>query len=84
MGITQVELGGANIPAGPYLVVANHRLQGKTIALVVGAYPPGCRLDVRREAPDAAARARIAALTVPAREPIRGGDGPFMRTWPLP
>ena len=41
--------------------------------LVVGAYPPGIREDLHRDATDDAdARARIAAVARPARDPVNG------------
>jgi len=39
---------------------------------VVGAYPPGQRGDILRQAPNAAQRARLASLPVPTTDPVLG------------
>ncbi|MEJ7933879.1 hypothetical protein WG907_06340 [Sphingobium sp. AN558] len=49
---------------------------------MVGAYPDGQDWDICRAAPDEAARHRIAALEVPERDPVRGGEGPMTTAWP--
>ncbi len=50
--------------------------------LVVGAYPPGQHWDICRQAPDAEARARMAALPFPHTDPVLGGAGELGRHWP--
>lgn len=52
--------------------------------LVVGAYPPGQKPDICRQAPDEAMRARIAALPVPACDPVDGRGGSLMSLWARP
>lgn len=48
----------------------------------VGFYPPGQAPDLARpEAPPAAAAARIAAVPLPAADPLFGEDGPAVRLW---
>ncbi|WP_070158018.1 cupin [Sphingobium phenoxybenzoativorans] len=42
---------------------------------VVGAYPKGQDWDICREAPDDAARTRMAALPDPRRDPVTGESG---------
>lgn len=68
------------IPAG-----VAHRNEGASRdLLVVGAYPHGRDWDMR-EAKEAAdeeeLRARIAAVPLPAADPIYGREGPLMRYW---
>lgn len=48
---------------------------------VVGAYPPKKTFDICREAPDEAARARMAAVPVPTMDPVMGGAGPLVVLW---
>jgi uncharacterized protein YjlB len=57
------------IPAG----VGHENLGASDDLLVVGAYPPGVREDLLRDASDdIEARARIAAVPRPARDPVNG------------
>ena len=49
--------------------------------LVVGAYPDGQQWDICRDAPDAAAIARMAALPFPPTDPIGGATGALPRLW---
>ena len=65
------------LPAG-----TGHRLLAASPDfLVVGAYPPGCRFDLCRAAPDPAAHARMDELAVPTTDPVAGDDGPLVRLW---
>jgi uncharacterized protein YjlB len=70
------------IPAG----VAHRRLASSADFAVVGAYPEGQRPDLcyGRTGELEAACARIAALPVPAADPVFGAAGPLLRHWPGP
>ncbi len=48
---------------------------------VVGAYPDDTQWDICRVAPDDATRARMAALAIPATDPVIGADSPLTRFW---
>jgi uncharacterized protein YjlB len=50
---------------------------------VVGAYPPGPPMDLRRPTPDNHARAlkTIPMVKLPATDPVLGEDGPLVRLW---
>ena len=93
-GQASVRLGGpsdrgitATVHAGDVLVipagVAHCRLGASADFAVVGAYPEGRRWDLLRgeagERP--AADARIAALPLPAQDPVGGTAGPLRRLW---
>jgi uncharacterized protein YjlB len=49
--------------------------------LVIGAYPPGPKWDLCREAPTPAMRTRMAELPIPASDPVTGADGDLVRLW---
>lgn len=68
----------AVLPAG-----TGHLNMGDSDLLVVGAYPPGQVPDLLRGDPAelAAARARIAAVPLPATDPVHGSRGPLARLW---
>jgi uncharacterized protein YjlB len=67
------------IPAG----VGHARLKASDDLLVVGAYPNGMDYDLIRADPAAieAARRRIAAVPVPASDPVDGPEGPLVKLW---
>jgi uncharacterized protein YjlB len=67
------------IPAG----VGHKRLSATPDLLVIGAYPAGQRADLMREGAEdkTGIRARIAAVTRPANDPVGGKDGPMARLW---
>ena len=50
---------------------------------VVGAYPPGPKMQVTRPTPENHAKAlkTIPAVKLPATDPVRGADGPLVRLW---
>jgi uncharacterized protein YjlB len=49
--------------------------------LVVGAYPPGQRPDICREAPNAEQLANIAQLPFPDQDPVLGAEGAVRQYW---
>ncbi|KAB0496487.1 cupin [Pseudomonas vancouverensis] len=49
--------------------------------LVVGAYPPGQRADICREAPSAEQLANIRKLSYPDQDPVQGMHGAIFRYW---
>ena len=67
------------IPAG----VGHKRISGSPDLLVIGAYPAGQRADLMREGAEdkAGIRARIAAVALPATDPVGGAGGPMMGLW---
>lgn len=89
-GTAQVQFGG---PSGPVLEVAagdavmipagvgHCRLSPSGGLSVVGAYPGGADWDLRRTTPQEyrTALPRIAAVPVPASDPILGQEGPACR-----
>jgi uncharacterized protein YjlB len=50
---------------------------------VIGAYPPGARMEVTRATPENHAKAlkTIPAVKVPDSDPVMGKDGPLVRLW---
>ncbi len=91
-GEVQVAFGGPSgqtvtVRAGDVIVIpagVGHRNMGQTDdLLVIGAYPGGSDYDTRRGNPeehDDALRA-IAAVPVPACDPVSGRDGPLRMLW---
>lgn len=91
-GSTEVRFGGENgrtvaVRAGDVVVipagVAHKREAASGDLLVIGAYPQGQSPDMCRA--DAAGRARaldaIAAVPLPAEDPVAGGAGPLLQCW---
>jgi uncharacterized protein YjlB len=50
---------------------------------VVGAYPPGAKMQVTRPTPENHARAlqTIPLVKLPTSDPVMGTDGPLVRLW---
>ncbi|WGD54000.1 cupin domain-containing protein [Bradyrhizobium sp. CB1650] len=50
---------------------------------VIGAYPPGARMEVTRPTPENHAKAlkTIPAVKLPPADPVTGKDGALMRLW---
>ena len=67
------------IPAG----TGHKRISATPDLLVIGAYPAGQRADLMREGAEdkAGIRARIAAVRLPAADPVAGADGLMARLW---
>jgi uncharacterized protein YjlB len=53
---------------------------------VVGAYPPGAKMQVMRPTPENHARAlkTIPQVKLPKSDPVMGADGPLVRIWNRP
>lgn len=67
------------IPAG----VGHKRVKASEDLLVIGAYPKGQWADLMREGAEdrAGIRARIAAVPLPAADPVAGDAGPMASAW---
>jgi uncharacterized protein YjlB len=67
------------LPAG----TGHELLSSSPDLLVIGAYPPGLRRDLKRagERDQSEIRSRIAAVARPDCDPIGGGDGPVTSLW---
>src|SRR5256885_9644735 len=67
------------IPAG----VAHKRESASADLLVIGSYPKGQRPDMCRVEPAARDKAlgKIAAVPLPAADPVTGGAGPLLERW---
>ena len=91
-GSARVRLGGENgqtvelyagdvvvIPAG----VAHKRESASANFLVIGAYPKGQHPDICRAEPGVRGKAvgNIAAVPLPAADPVTGGAGPLLERW---
>ncbi|WP_420960466.1 cupin [Brucella sp. IR073] len=74
----KVEAGDVLIlPAG----TGHCRLDAGDDFLIIGAYPPGQRADIRRDRPTEEDLARIAQLLLPSSDPLEGEDGPLVAIW---
>ena len=67
------------LPAG----TGHQRLSASADLLVIGAYPPGARCDLRRagETDKAQIRAQVGKVPKPDRDPVAGEDGPARTLW---
>ena len=82
-----VELyGGGGTDIGNGLRWFTDRKSGPVDLLVVGAYPEGRDWDLRRGSPDERAEvlANIAAVPLPATDPLHGAAGSLMEAWSSP
>jgi uncharacterized protein YjlB len=76
--VVQVSAGDALLlPAG----TGHCNLDSSDDFLVVGAYPPGQRPDICRQAPTPAQLQRIEQLPFPERDPLQGQHGAVQRYW---
>lgn len=91
-GSARLQLGGASgrafeVRAGDVIVlpagVGHCNLGSSADFLVVGAYPPGCSPDLMRGEADErpGADQRIAAVPLPATDPVCGQGGPLLEKW---
>jgi uncharacterized protein YjlB len=91
-GSVQVRLGGdgglaTRLEAGDVVVIpagVGHKNEGSTPdLLVVGAYPDGRDWDLCRGEPGERPRVldNIAAVPLPAADPLAGADGPLVAIW---
>ena len=69
----------AILPAG----TGHQRIRASHDFCVVGAYPPGPKMQVTRPTPENHARAlqTIPEVPLPGTDPVMGEDGPLVRLW---
>jgi uncharacterized protein YjlB len=69
----------AILPAG----TGHQCLKATSDFSVVGAYPPGARMQVTRPLPEnhAAALKNIPEVKLPDSDPVMGSDGPLVKLW---
>jgi uncharacterized protein YjlB len=69
----------AILPAG----TGHQCLVGTSDFSVVGAYPPGPPMDLKRATPENHAKAlkTIPQVKLPPTDPVMGADGPLLRLW---
>jgi uncharacterized protein YjlB len=81
----EFELGAGDVailPAG----TGHECLSASSDFSVVGAYPPGPKMQITRPTPDNHAKAlkTIPQVPLPKSDPVTGADGPLVRLWKLP
>ncbi|MGC2086332.1 MAG: hypothetical protein WA702_23555 [Bradyrhizobium sp.] len=61
----------------------HQRISASSDFSVVGAYPPGPKMQVTRPTPENYAKAldTIPLVPLPASDPVMGADGPLVRLW---
>jgi len=69
----------AILPAG----TGHQKLMASDDFLVIGAYPPGSKMEITRATPENHAKAlkTIPQVVVPVSDPVMGRDGPLVRLW---
>src|SRR6478609_10570926 len=69
----------AILPAG----TGHQRIKASEDFCVIGAYPPGAKMEVTRATPENHARAlkTIPNVALPPADPVTGKDGALMRLW---
>jgi uncharacterized protein YjlB len=69
----------AILPAG----TGHQRMAASSDFCVVGAYPPGPKMQVTRPTPENYAKAMdtIPLVPLPPTDPVLGADGPLLRLW---
>jgi uncharacterized protein YjlB len=91
-GHARVRFGGArgrelDVSAGDVAILpagtGHQRISASADLSVVGAYPPGPRMDLQRPTPDSHAKAltTIPRVPLPKTDPVLGADGPLVRLW---
>ena len=72
----------AILPAG----TGHQCLSASADLSVVGAYPPGAKMQVTRPTPDNHRKAlkTIPQVKLPKTDPVRGKEGPLVRLWNRP
>src|SRR4051794_19067396 len=94
-GHARVRFGGAHgkeldISAGDVAILpagTGHQcLSASKDFCVVGAYPPGPRMEVTLPTPENHEKAlqTIPAVNLPSTDPVRGAEGPLVRIWKRP
>ena len=69
----------AILPAG----TGHQCLSASSDFCVVGAYPPGAKMEITRPTPENRRKAlqTIPQVTLPKTDPVRGESGPLVRLW---
>ena len=64
-------------------VLATHSSKSTTDFSVVGAYPPGARMQITQPTPENHAHAlrTIPEVGLPDSDPLSGKDGPLVKLW---